>query len=238
LEFHKKKRIEENAQVHGTPYEGVIWVWTAVDPNTRLLLAYHVGGHELDDCRAILQNLLSRLNDRLPLFVTDELVHYSTVLFEAFHIDTVVPPTGKRGRPRKPTQEVDPRLNYATVKKTRKKGHLIKVTRSIVFGTEQSIRPYLEKSCSNTINTAYIERTNLNWRTWDAHLTRKTLKFARNIDYFKAKLAISIFKYNFVRPHITLTKLAKNVPTTPAMSAKLTDHAWKFEELLEKTYCQ
>jgi hypothetical protein len=32
--------------------------------------------------------------------------------------------------------------------------------------------------------------------------------------------------------------MQKNVPTTPAMAAKLSDHAWKFEELLEKTYCQ
>jgi hypothetical protein len=41
-------------------------------------------------------------------------------------------------------------------------------------------------------------------------------------------------KYNFIKPHTTLTKLAKSVPTTPAMAMKITDHPWTFEELLRK----
>ena len=38
--------------------------------------------------------------------------------------------------------------------------------------------------------------------------------------------------YNFCRPHMTLTKTAGGVHTTPAMAAGLTDHVWKVEDLL------
>jgi hypothetical protein len=154
-----------------------------------------------------------------------------------FHHEIPVPHTGKRGRPQNSKVALSPELMYCTVKKFRKGGHIVKVIRSIVFGSESQISLALSKSNSNTINTSFIERTNLDLRLWDAHLTRKTLKFAKNIDYLKAKLALSIMKYNFIKKHTTLTKLANYVDTTPGMAANLTDHPWKFEELLEKVFC-
>ena len=39
--------------------------------------------------------------------------------------------------------------------------------------------------------------------------------------------------YNYIRPHMTLTKAANGVKTTPAMAAGLTDHVWTAEEVLE-----
>jgi hypothetical protein len=53
-------------------------------------------------------------------------------------------------------------------------------------------------------------------------------------------MAISIYLifYNFVRPHHTLTmesgKVGNRYSTAPAMAATLTDHAWTFEEMIEK----
>jgi IS1 family transposase len=238
LGFRKKKCVETDCQTPGSLFEEAVWVWTAVDPKTRLLLTHHVGGHEFDDCsRTVISSLLPMLKGKLPLFVTYELVRYSSVLFELFHSETVVPRTGRRGRPRNPIVAVEPKLSYATVKKTRKCGNLVKIDRIVVFGTLESVNNNLKYSNSNTINTSYIERTNLNWRNCDAHLTRKTLKFVKNISYLKAKLSLNIVKYNFIKPHTILTKHANKVPTTPAMAAMLTDHVWTFEELIEKSYC-
>jgi hypothetical protein len=56
---------------------------------------------------------------------------------------------------------VDGDLDYATVKKTRQKGRIVKVERTVVFGTEESVRSRLENSPGKTINTSYIERSNL-----------------------------------------------------------------------------
>ena len=84
------------------------------------------------------------------------------------------------------------------------------------------------------INTSYVERSNLNWRLWDAHLTRKTVMFAKSFRWLKAKFAICVGFYNFIRPHETLSRGADRIfrPNTPAVAAKLTDHPWSIKELL------
>ncbi|MDR1315162.1 MAG: hypothetical protein LBQ12_16110, partial [Deltaproteobacteria bacterium] len=83
-----------------------------------------------------------------------------------------------------------------------------------------------ESSPSNTINTSLIERSNLNWRLWDSHLTRKSLCVSKYIQHLRAKFAISFLFYNFIIPHSTLSKRInpitnqkKNLPKTPAMAS-------------------
>jgi hypothetical protein len=172
-----------------------------------------------------------------PFFVSDELAHYATVLREFFHTRLAVPHTGKCGRPSLPKVVIDPELNYGTVKKTRKQGRIVKVERSIVYGTIEGATACMKKSGSKSINTSFVERMNLNCRTWDAHFSRKSPNFAKNIRYLKAKMAICVAKFNLWKPHMTLTKLANNQPTTPAMAAGLTDHVWTIKEVLSKSFC-
>ncbi len=168
------------------------------------------------------------------MFVSDELPHYVTMLAEFFHKQVPVMPTGKPGRPRNPERVVDADLDYATVHKTREGGRVVKVERRVVFGSEQSVHERLEGSPSHTINTAFVERSNLHWRLWDAHLVRKSLTFARSWRWLRAKFAICVACYNFVRPHGTLSRRANRTfqPKTPAMAANVTDHPWSFLELL------
>lgn len=194
----------------------------------------------MDDARRLLEDLTGRLQGK-PLFVSDELSHYGTVLAELFHELIPVAPTGKRGRPRNPECVVDVDLDYATVHKTRQGGRVIKVECKVVHGSEQRIAARLADSPSHTINTAYIERSNLDWRLWDAHLARKAPTAARSMRWLKAKFAICIACYNFIRAHETLSRGKDRIfrPTTPAMAAKVTDHPWTFEELLTcPTACQ
>ena len=109
----------------------------------------------------------------MPLFVSDELPHYADSLKELFHKTIESEPTGRPGRPRKSKKVVTDDLDYATVHKTRDKGRVVKVETNIVFGSEERIEKRIKELPSNTINTSYVERSNLNWRLWDAHLTRK-----------------------------------------------------------------
>ncbi len=39
--------------------------------------------------------------------------------------------------------------------------------------------------------------------------------------------------YNFCRKHQTLTKANRGMHTTPAMAAKVADHIWTLEEVVE-----
>ncbi len=181
----------------------------------------------------MLEDLTVRSKNK-PLFVSDELPHYGTVLGELFHKQIQSPPTGKPGRPRKPDRVIDADLDYATVHKTRQGSQVIKVEQKVVFGSEQNILLRLAKSPSQTINTAYVERSNLDWRLWDAHLARKAPTVARSMRWLKAKFAICVACYNLIRPHESLSRGQDRIfrPKTPAMAAGVTDHKWTFSELL------
>lgn len=196
----------------------------------------------MDDARQLLKDLIARLQGK-PLFVSDELSHYGTVLAELFHELVPVPPTGKRGRPCNPkrVRVVNADLDYATVHKTRQDGRVVKVECKVVHGNEQRTNARLADSPSCTINTAYIERSNLGWRLWDAHLARKSPTAARSMRWLKAKFAICVACYNFIRAHETLSRGKDRIfrPITPAMAANVTDRPWTFEELLTfPTACQ
>jgi len=197
------------------------------------MITFWIGGRELDDARMMLKDLTARCQGK-PLFVSDELPHYGTVLGELFHEKVPLEPTGKPGRPRNPKRVIDADLHYATVHKTRQGTQVIKVERKVVHGSEQQVIARLSKSPSQTINTAYIERSNLDWRLWDAHLARKAPTVARSIRWLKAKFAICVACYNLIRPHETLSRGDDRIfrPKTPAMAANVTDHRWTFSELL------
>lgn len=184
----------------------------------------------------MLKDLTARCKEK-PLFVSDELVHYGTVLGELFHRLVKPAPTGKKGRPRNPTRVIDEDLDYATVHKTRQGGVVVEVERKVVHGTEQQVTARLEKSPSQTVNTGYVERSNLDWRLWDAHLARKAPTVARSMRWLKAKFAICVACYNFIRPHESLSRGEDRVfrPKTPAMAANVADHPWTFSELLNFT---
>ncbi len=53
------------------------------------MITFYIGGRELDDARRMLKHLTIRSQGK-PLFVSDELSHYGTILGELFH--KMVPP--------------------------------------------------------------------------------------------------------------------------------------------------
>lgn len=182
----------------------------------------------------MINDLAARLSENKPLFTSDELVHYTTQLAEAFHDEIPVPPTGKRGRPRSNEKVIHSDLDYATVHKTRVDGHVVHVARRIVFGDPERIEARLEESPSQKVNTAYVERSNGILRQMDSHLRRKSLTFAKAERWLNAKFALVAAWYNFVRPHTTLSRNPDKTITkrTPAMTAGLTDHPWSVSELI------
>lgn len=57
--------------------------------------------------------------------------------------------------------------------------------------------------------------------------TRLTNGFSKKIENHIFAVAIHYMHYNFCRMHGTIR-------CTPAMAAKVTDHVWEFEEMLNK----
>lgn len=213
---------EELAKGYGSK-----WIWTAFSPDNRLIICHKVGDRTLKDCRRYFKKLLLRVSNK-PLFTSDELVHYKTVLLENFSTEEPPCPTGKRGRPRKGIKIIDKELDYAVVHKTRVNGKIIKVERKVIFGDEKRIEQKLAQCVSNKINTSYIERSNGTLRQMDANLRRKSLTFAKETEYFEAKVSLSVYFYNFIRPHSSLSKNPNKTqtPRTPALYAGITDSVW------------
>jgi IS1 family transposase len=206
---------------------GKTWIWTALDSGSRLIICFLVGKRTLESCREYFRLLLNRIENK-PLFVSDELSHYKTVLTENFSTDMPVTKTGKRGRPKKPEKVLDPELDYAVVHKTRENGRVVKVEQKIVFGEEERIREKLSQSPSNKINTAYVERSSGTLRKMNGNLRRKSLTFAKDMTFFNAKMNLIVFIYNFIKPHASLSKNSDNstTPRTSALYAGIIDHNW------------
>jgi hypothetical protein len=200
-----------------------------------LIICYLVGSRTLESCRAFIKQLSSRVDNK-PLFTSDELVHYETVLGDVYSEVVPVAPTNKRGRPRKPEKKIDPQLDYAVVHKTREKGKVIKVERRIVYGDEKQIDEKIAKSSGKKINTSYIERVNGTLRQTDSHLKRKSQTFAKEMPHFKARLAVIVLFYNCIRPHGTLSKNPDKTrtPRTPALAANLINKNWTAESAFRK----
>jgi IS1 family transposase len=213
---------------------GERWIWTALDTKSRLLISHFIGERTLDDGRKFMNDLKTRLEEK-PVFTSDELPHYGDSLLELYHTVVKPEPTGWPGRPPRPYKQIHPDIDYATVHKTRVNGRVVKVDTRVIFGKRKRILQRLADTPSKTINTAFVERSNTDWRLWDAHLCRKSLTFAKSLRWLAAKFAIVVSMYDFVRPHESLSRDPDNrkfIPKTPAMAAGVTDRLWSLKELL------
>jgi transposase-like protein/IS1 family transposase len=82
--------------------------------------------------------------------------------------------------------------------------------------------PDIDKIC-----TSHIERLNLSVRTFNRRFTRLCLGFSRKLVNHRHSVALFVVAYNFCKVHSTLG-------CTPAVGARLTDHAWTIEELVKQ----
>src|SRR4030066_1878509 len=114
--FHSKKTAV-SAEDHARGF-GRTWVWTALDPVSKLIIRHLKGERTLEYCRRFIKDLASRLKNK-PLFTSDELDHYADALLEQYHTVEKPEATGRPGRPRKPRKVIDPDLDYAIVTKVR-----------------------------------------------------------------------------------------------------------------------
>src|SRR4029450_2347275 len=99
--------------------------------------------------------------------------------------------------------------------------------------------------CGRKINTAYVERLNLEIRQRVAAVGRRVNMLCQGEDSLRQQLVVYHVYYNFCLPHASLRQpLAAPIPTngtgsarqwrpcTPAMAAGLTDHVWSLKEVL------
>jgi IS1 family transposase len=221
------------------------WVWTAIDPQSKLLLAITIGPRT----QAMAQRIVHQVREVLapgciPLFVTDGFKEYMSALLS--HFGSWVQPERRQaqGPVPKPRWMPRPELLYAQVVKSYRRRRLVGVTHRVVFGTCEAVQQVLA-ACGWQINTAFVERLNLTIRQHVAAIGRRVSTLCKGEEGLAQQLALYHGYYNFCLPHGSLRQpLPQPVPTngtgsakqwrpcTPAMAAGLTDHVWSLKEVL------
>lgn len=190
------------AKMKDMPGVGSMWTWTAIDADTKLIAAYHVGTRDAGCAYEFMADLASRISTRIQL-TTDGHRAYLTAVADAFgdQIDYAmlvklygdVPPEAARYSPAK------------------------------CMGIE--MRPICGEPEEEHISTSYVERQNLNMRMNMRRMTRLTNAFSKKAENLEHAVALHFMHYNFVRIHQTLR-------VTPAMEAGVTDHVWTIADLI------
>jgi IS1 family transposase len=221
------------------------WVWIAMDPVSKLLLLIDVGERTLAIAQGVLHQLVQLLApDCVPLFLTDGYKDYFTAILT--HYGDWVQPERKRapGPAPKPRWMPLPALLYAQVIKTVRRRRLVRVSHRVMFGTLAAVN-WVLAPYGWQINTAFVERLNLDIRQHVAAVGRRVATLCKGEDGLRQQLAVYHAYHNFCLPHGSLRlplphpKPTKGMgsakqwrPCTPAMAAGLTDRVWRLREVL------
>jgi len=180
---------------------GDVWTWTAIDADTKLIVLWLVGNRDGGTASAFINDLKSRLANRVQL-TTDGHRVYLDAVEEAFGANIDYAMLIKLyGQPR------DGETRYSPPECIGTQTHTIQGSPDPAY-----------------ISTSYVERSNLTTRMALRRFTRLTNAFSKKLENHCHALALYFVWYNFARLHKTLR-------VTPAMEAGLIDHAWTMADI-------
>jgi hypothetical protein len=166
----------------------------------------------------------------VPVFLTDGWKAYSAALLQVLGVVYRRRRRGKVGRKPKPRLVAPKYLFYAQVVKVRNPaGHVVEVSRRVVFGGPRRFVKQLRLlQLGTTIQTAFMERWYGTLRGLVAPLRRRTRCLSWSHRRHRGKIWLLVSLYNFVMPHKSLRQ--GRTQRTPAMAIGLTDHVWSYRE--------
>jgi len=198
---------------------GDVYVWSALDQQTKLIPAFVVGKRSADNARKLMLMLASRLTRPQP-HASD--AHGYTR--PGYQTVTQISSDGFAAYPEAVDLAFGPYVKFGTIIKDYKNA-VMSYTPSEMVGTVRrgvfGIGPSEERS----ICTSHVERNNLTIRTFMKRFTRLSLGFSKKIENLEAAVNLHMAYYNFCwRPG--------TMRITPAMAAKVTDTLWTFDDLM------
>ena len=182
---------------------GDTWTWLAIDADTKLVPAFHVGKRTDADARVFIADLAARLAKRVQIS-TDGLKAYVNPIgtsFGAVGVDYAMVIKAYEGEPAGSGQVLPPK----------------------VTGIEKL--PVFGEPVEEHVSTSYAERVNLPVRMMGRRYTRLTNAFSKKLEQHIASTALTLAAYNFVRTHKTLR-------CSPAMAAGISKTLWSTDDLV------
>jgi len=198
--YAKQKNVQ--AAKAAPDHAGDTWTWTAIDADTKLIVSYLVGGRDTEYAMWFMDDLRSRLANRVQL-TTDGHKAYLQAVEGAFGADVDYAQLVKLYGP---TITAPGRYSPAQcigAKKYRVEGD-----------------PDIEH-----VSTSHVERQNLTMRMHMRRFTRLTNAFSKKVENHAYAVALHMMYYNFVRIHKTLR-------VTPAMAAGVADRLWEIGDIV------
>lgn len=209
----------------------VEWIHTALAMGSWFLLWVDFGPRTQGTAAALIAQVVARAQ-ALPLFLTDGWKAYPAALLQVLGVVYRPRRRGKVGRKPKPRLVAPQNLCYAQVVKVRDKaGHVVEVSRRVVFGGPRRFGKQLRlRQLGETIQTAFMERWYGTLRGLVAPLRRRTRCLSWSHLRHRGKVWLMVSLYNFVMPHKSLRQ--GRTLRTPAMAIGLTDHVWSYREYI------
>jgi IS1 family transposase len=182
---------------------GDMWTWTAIDADTKLIISWLVGGRDGEYAMAFMDDLRSRLDNRVQL-TSDGHKAYLEAVEGAFGAD----------------------VDYAMINKIYGTAPDAAKGR---YSPAECIGVKKERIEGNPdpkhVSTSYAERQNLTMRMHMRRFTRLTNAFSKKVEHHAHAVALHFMYYNFVRTHAAL-----RMP--PAMAAGIADHPWEISDIV------
>ena len=195
----------KNVPTAKKPPEGAgdTWTWTGIDADSKLIVSWLVGLRDAGSAFTFASDLKARLANRVQL-TSDGLKLYVEAVEDAFGADVDFAQLVKLYGA---SEDADTRYSPA-----------------------KCIGCLSKKITGNPdpkhVSTSYAERQNLTMRMHVRRFTRLTNGFSKKILNHVYMVALYTVFYNFVKMHKTLR-------VTPAMEAGLTEHVWRWDEVVE-----
>lgn len=182
---------------------GDAWTWTAIDADSKLLVSWLVGQRNTDSALRFVDDLRSRLADRVQL-TSDGHRPYLTAVDTVFGDD----------------------VDYAMLHKIYGSDPVgdKRYSPAVCIGAQK--RKITGRPDAKHISTSYAERANLTMRMHMRRFTRLTNAFSKKVENHVAAVALHTMFYNFVRVHQTLK-------VSPAMAAGVTDRLWEISDIVQ-----
>jgi IS1 family transposase len=184
---------------------GDTWTWTAIEADTKLLITWFVGGRDGDYAMGFMDDLRSRLANRVQL-TSDGHKAYLEAVEGAFGGD----------------------IDYAMLVKLYGDGSEGAQGRYSPAECIGARKTRIEGSPDpKHVSTSYAERQNLTMRMQMRRFTRLTNAFSKKFDNHMHMVALYTVWYNYVKQHKSLKGLS------PAMAAGISPTLWSMTDLAE-----